>query len=95
MPLVFITCDQTHRRCASCIAPSYPTCSGGHGACYDFPDNPQLIALLEAAEAAGKVISAVCHGPVGLVNIKDVSGAPLVANKAVSNCAGCACTALR
>jgi putative intracellular protease/amidase len=41
--------------------------------------------MLEAAEAAGKVISAVCHGPVGLVNIKDSSGAPLVANKAVSS----------
>lgn len=57
---------------------------GGHGVCYDFPDNPQLIALLESFWAKGKVVSAVCHGPVGLVNIKDLSGDYIVKGRKVT-----------
>ncbi len=33
------------------------------------------------AQAAGKVISAVCHGPEGLVNVKGPDGKPLVEGK--------------
>ncbi|KAG2435440.1 hypothetical protein HYH02_011940 [Chlamydomonas schloesseri] len=58
--------------------------AGGHGTVVDFPNDPTLIALLEAAAAAGKVISAVCHGPEGLVNVKGPDGKPLVAGKCLT-----------
>ncbi|PNH12142.1 hypothetical protein TSOC_000939, partial [Tetrabaena socialis] len=57
---------------------------GGHGACFDMPDEPRLIALLEQFAASGKVVSAVCHGPMGLVNVKGPDGKPLVAGKKVT-----------
>lgn len=57
---------------------------GGHGVCYDCPENPTLIALLEKYWAQGKVVSAVCHGPVGLVNIKSPSGDYIVKGKKVT-----------
>eukprot|EP00250_Pteridium_aquilinum_P013582 c21436_g1_i1 orf=279-959(-) len=57
---------------------------GGHGACYDFPDNPTLIALLEKFWAQGKVVAAVCHGPVGLVNIKAPDGEYIVKGRKVT-----------
>lgn len=40
--------------------------------------------LLSTAWAEGKVISAVCHGPAGLVNVKDANGHPLVAGRSVA-----------
>lgn len=49
----------------------------------DFPDSAALISLLEACAAQDKVISAVCHGPMGLVNVKGPDGKPLVAGKKV------------
>ncbi|KAG2423128.1 hypothetical protein HXX76_015513 [Chlamydomonas incerta] len=58
--------------------------AGGHGTVGDFPNDPNLIALLEAAAAAGKVISSVCHGAEGFVNVKGPDGKPLVAGKCVT-----------
>eukprot|EP00198_Chlamydomonas_reinhardtii_P012773 XP_001702110.1 predicted protein [Chlamydomonas reinhardtii] len=55
--------------------------AGGHGTVGDFPNDANLIALLEAAAAAGKVIGSVCHGAEGLVNVKGPDGKPLVAGK--------------
>ncbi|GIL80962.1 hypothetical protein Vretimale_9332 [Volvox reticuliferus] len=57
---------------------------GGHGTCWDFPDNAELIALLSHFVDYNKVISAVCHGPMGLVNVKGTDGQPLVAGKKVT-----------
>jgi putative intracellular protease/amidase len=48
------------------------------GCCYDFPDNPSLIHKLHVAWTAGKVVAAVCHGPNGLVNVKDSHGHHIV-----------------
>ena len=45
---------------------------------FDLPDNPDLQRLLTAFHAAGKIISAVCHGPCGLVNARRADGEPLV-----------------
>ncbi|KAG2423129.1 hypothetical protein HXX76_015514 [Chlamydomonas incerta] len=58
--------------------------AGGHGTVGDFPNDPNLIALLEAAAAAGKVISSVCHGAEGFVNVKGPDGKPLVAGKCMT-----------
>jgi len=55
--------------------------AGGHGTCVDFPDG--CADLVTATYAAGKVVGAVCHGPMGLVNAKD-GDKPLVAGKTVA-----------
>lgn len=57
---------------------------GGHGTMWDLPSSTALADLLSAAWASGKVVSAVCHGPAGLVQAKDVNGQPLVAGRRVS-----------
>jgi len=57
---------------------------GGHGTCWDFPDDEQLQKDLEKAAAAGKVIGAVCHGLMALVNVKDSDGVPIVKGKKVT-----------
>lgn len=57
---------------------------GGHGTMWDLPDNAALIGLLERMWAAGKPVAAVCHGPAGLVNVRDADGRPIVAGRQVS-----------
>lgn len=51
---------------------------GGHGPMFDLPGDPDLARLLAEFHEDGKIISAVCHGPVGLVGAKRTSGEPLV-----------------
>lgn len=58
--------------------------TGGHGGLWDFPDNPALVAIAESVWAAGGVVSAMCHGPAGLLNLKDKSGRLLVAESRVT-----------
>lgn len=57
---------------------------GGHGTMWDLPEDPTLAALLSAAWAQGKVVTAVCHGPAGLVGAHDQDGAPLVRGRRVT-----------
>eukprot|EP01023_Acetabularia_acetabulum_P002300 TRINITY_DN108_c0_g1_i1.p1 TRINITY_DN108_c0_g1~~TRINITY_DN108_c0_g1_i1.p1 ORF type:complete len:230 (-),score=58.46 TRINITY_DN108_c0_g1_i1:177-866(-) len=42
---------------------------GGHGVCWDLPDNEQLKTLISNMYSQGKIVSAVCHGPAGLLNV--------------------------
>ncbi|PZU11872.1 type 1 glutamine amidotransferase domain-containing protein [Sphingomonas sp.] len=56
---------------------------GGHGTMWDLPTNAALIDLIAAMHAAGKVVSAVCHGPAGLVNVTDADGVPIVRGREV------------
>jgi putative intracellular protease/amidase len=58
---------------------------GGHGTMWDLPEDAGLVRLLEAAWAQGKIVSAVCHGPAGLVNVRDREGRPIVAGRRVSS----------
>ena len=51
---------------------------GGHGPLVDCIENPDLIKLVDEMYAQGKVVSAVCHGPIGLVNCKKPDGTPLL-----------------
>ena len=55
--------------------------AGGHGTCVDFPDG--AAKLVTDCYASGKVVGAVCHGPMGLVKATD-GGKPLVAGKKVA-----------
>lgn len=57
---------------------------GGHGTMWDLPTSARLADVLSDAWGQGKVLSAVCHGPVGLINVRDVDGKPLVAGRRVS-----------
>ncbi len=58
---------------------------GGHGPMFDLPDNPDLQRLLREFHEAGKIISAVCHGPAGLVGATLADGAPLVKGKILTS----------
>lgn len=57
---------------------------GGHGTCVDFVDNAALKSAIETLYAAGKVVSAVCHGPMGLTHCNKPDGTPLVKDKVVT-----------
>jgi putative intracellular protease/amidase len=58
--------------------------AGGWGAAFDFGFSQVLADQITAANAAGKVIGGVCHGPLGLINAQDADGAPLVRGRKVS-----------
>lgn len=51
---------------------------GGHGTMFDYPNDADLAKLITTFNAQGKIVSAVCHGPAGLVRAKAADGAPLV-----------------
>lgn len=57
---------------------------GGHGVVFDVAYDKDTIALVEKFWAEGKVVSAVCHGPSGLVTPKAPNGEPIVKGKKVS-----------
>ena len=58
--------------------------AGGHGTMWDFADNKELAELARRIYEANGVVSAVCHGPAGLVNIKLSNGQYLVAGKQIN-----------
>lgn len=57
--------------------------AGGHGTMWDLATDASTKRLLSAAARAGKVVSAVCHGPAALIGV-EVDGAPLVKGRRVS-----------
>lgn len=58
--------------------------TGGHGVMFDFPDNPDLAGLLREFHETGKVVSAVCHGPAGLLGATLSNGEYLIAGRNVT-----------
>lgn len=58
--------------------------AGGHGTMWDFPDDATLAQVAARIYDQGGVVSAVCHGPAALVNVRLGSGAYLVAGKEVA-----------
>jgi putative intracellular protease/amidase len=58
--------------------------AGGHGAMWDFADNPELAAIARQIYENNGVVSGVCHGPAGLVNIKLTNGKYLVDGKRIN-----------
>lgn len=57
---------------------------GGHGTMWDFPDNKILANIAAAIYENNGIISAVCHGPAGLINIKLSDGSYLVNGKDIA-----------
>ncbi|ALO15214.1 Molecular chaperone Hsp31 and glyoxalase 3 [Salinivirga cyanobacteriivorans] len=58
--------------------------AGGHGTMWDFPQNSALQTASKKIYENGGIVSAVCHGPSGLVNIKLSDNNYLVNNKTVA-----------
>ncbi|GIE34031.1 dihydroxyacetone kinase [Actinoplanes italicus] len=58
---------------------------GGHGAMWDFPDSPDLARLAVGVYGRGGVVSAVCHGPAGLLNLRLPDGSYLIDGKRISS----------
>ena len=58
--------------------------AGGHGAMWDFADNTELATIAAKIYEKNGIVSAVCHGPAGLVNIKLSNGKYLVDGKKVN-----------
>ncbi|GAB3444318.1 type 1 glutamine amidotransferase domain-containing protein [Streptomonospora sediminis] len=54
---------------------------GGHGPVVDLYRDADLARLLSGADAAGKLIGAVCHGPAGLLSAVDAAGDWLFAGR--------------
>lgn len=57
---------------------------GGHGPMFDLATDPTSHALVREFAAAGKVIAAVCHGPVALANVRTDAGEYLLRGKKVT-----------
>ena len=58
---------------------------GGHGAMWDMPNSATLARMVASLFDAGKIVSAVCHGPAGLVSAKRGDGRPLVDGERVNS----------
>ena len=54
--------------------------TGGHGVCFDFR-NEDLAKRTAAFWEAGKIVSAVCHGPAGLLEVRLNGGGYLIDGK--------------
>lgn len=58
--------------------------AGGHGVMWDFRDNPELAALAAKLYEGGGVVSAVCHGVVGLLDVELGDGSSLIDGREVT-----------
>lgn len=57
---------------------------GGHGPMFDLAVDPTSQKVIAEFAAKGKVVSAVCHGPAALVNVRLPDGKHLLEGKAVT-----------
>ncbi|KAH9951819.1 class I glutamine amidotransferase-like protein [Amylocystis lapponica] len=57
---------------------------GGHGPVLDLASDPVNIKLASEFYRAGKITSAVCHGPAALVGATDASGKSIFSGKTVT-----------
>ncbi|MCW6665327.1 type 1 glutamine amidotransferase domain-containing protein [Aerococcaceae bacterium NML191219] len=58
--------------------------TGGHGVVFDFPDNKDIQKIAMDIYNAGGYISAVCHGVVGLLNLKTENNEYLIKDKRIT-----------
>lgn len=58
--------------------------AGGHGTMWDFADNTELASIATKIYENGGIVSAVCHGPAGLVNIRLSDGTYLIDGKKIN-----------
>jgi putative intracellular protease/amidase len=58
--------------------------AGGHGAMWDLADNREIAAIAAKIYENQGIVSAVCHGPAGLLNVRLSDGSYLVTGKKVN-----------
>ncbi|KAB7729144.1 type 1 glutamine amidotransferase domain-containing protein [Rudanella paleaurantiibacter] len=58
--------------------------TGGHGTMWDFPENVQLQDITRRIYETGGMVSAVCHGVCGLLNVRLSDGSYLLNDKQVT-----------
>ena len=58
--------------------------AGGHGAMWDFPDDPAVQRAAAAIYEAGHLVASVCHGPAALVNVTLSDGNYLLKGRQVT-----------
>ena len=58
--------------------------SGGHGTMWDFPNNEHINRISASIYESGGIVSAICHGPAALTDIKLSNGQYLVEGKKVA-----------
>lgn len=57
---------------------------GGHGACFDFPNNKELNELTARFYESKRIVCAVCHGLAGLLNVRLSDDTYLLKDKVVT-----------
>lgn len=77
---------ESTKKLSDCSASDYDLIFfvGGFGTMWDFPFDSQLAKIAQDVYEKGGIVGAVCHGPIGLMNIKLSSGEYLVAGKEVA-----------
>jgi putative intracellular protease/amidase len=58
--------------------------AGGWGAAFDFGTSEDLAHKVTEANAAGRILGGVCHGPLGFRNATATDGRPLVEGRRIS-----------
>ena len=58
--------------------------TGGHGVMWDFPNNPDLRRVAETIYNQGGIVSAVCHGVAGLLDLKDEQGQLIIKGRNIT-----------
>ncbi len=59
--------------------------AGGHGVMWDFADSAAIQKITREIYERGGIVSAVCHGPAALVNVKLSDGTYLVDGKTMTS----------
>jgi len=54
---------------------------GGHGPMWDFVRNPELDEIVRTIYENNGIVSAVCHGPAGLIDVKLSNGQSLIKDR--------------
>lgn len=58
---------------------------GGHGAMWDFPGDSDITRIGRAIYERGGVVSAICHGPAALVDLRLSDGSRLIDGRAIAS----------
>ena len=58
---------------------------GGHGTVWDFKDNQELQEITKQIWENEGVVASVCHGPIGLINVKLSNGKYLIDGKKIAS----------
>lgn len=58
--------------------------TGGHGVIWDFPEDETLQKVAMDIYHHGGIVSSVCHGAAGILNLKEDDGSYLIADKTVT-----------